>query len=106
MLMHVLSSAAQFNAGMFLLAAASDYGMYIAMILLAAAAVSIVCVFGAKLTLGALGVRFIPNDRVGIVEKLWSGRGSIAEGHILAFNGEAGFEARVLRGGVHFGKWS
>ena len=23
------------------------------------------------------GVRFIPNNRVGIVEKLWSGRGSV-----------------------------
>ena len=51
------------------------------------------------------GVRFIPNDRVGIVEKLWSLRGSVGEGHIMAQNGQAGYEANLLRGGIHFGKW-
>ena len=53
-----------------------------------------------------VGARYIPNDRVGIVEKLWSAKGSVGEGRILAFNGEAGYEAGVLRGGLHFGKWS
>src|SRR5687767_13515544 len=53
----------------------------------------------------ALGVRFIPNDRVGIVEKLWSLKGSLDEGRIIAFNGEAGYESKLLRGGVHFFKW-
>ncbi len=48
-----------------------------------------------------LGVRYIPNDRVGIVEKLWSAGGSIAEGHFIAFNGEAGYQAMILRGGIH-----
>jgi uncharacterized membrane protein YqiK len=48
-----------------------------------------------------LGVRYIPNDRVGIVEKLWSAGGSIAEGHFIAFNGEAGYQATLLRGGIH-----
>lgn len=56
-------------------------------------------------TLIALGVRFIPNDRVGIVEKLWSLRGSVGEGRIMAYNGQAGYEAQLLRGGIHFGKW-
>lgn len=51
------------------------------------------------------GVRFIPNDRVGIVEKLWSLKGSVSEGRIMAFNGQAGYEANLLRGGIHFGKW-
>lgn len=50
-----------------------------------------------------LGVRYIPHRRVGILEKLWSGRGSLAEGRIIALAGEAGFQARVLRGGLHFG---
>jgi uncharacterized membrane protein YqiK len=44
--------------------------------------------------------RYIPNNQVGIVEKLWSPRGSIASGFI-ALNGEAGFEPEVLRGGLH-----
>lgn len=50
-----------------------------------------------------LGVRVIPNDTVGIVEKLWSGRGSLPEGRLIALDGEAGFQAEILRGGVHFG---
>ena len=52
-----------------------------------------------------LGLRYISNNRVGVVEKLWSPKGSVGEGRILALNGEAGFQADVLRGGVHFGLW-
>jgi uncharacterized membrane protein YqiK len=44
--------------------------------------------------------RYIPNNQVGIVEKLWSARGSITDGFI-ALNGEAGYEPEVLRGGLH-----
>ena len=47
------------------------------------------------------GVRFIPNNRVGIVEKRFSGKGSIKSGFI-ALNGEAGYQPSVLRGGLHF----
>jgi uncharacterized membrane protein YqiK len=50
-----------------------------------------------------LGVRHIPNNKVGVVEKLWSLRGSLAGGRIIAFNGEAGFQVDLLRGGIHFG---
>ena len=53
----------------------------------------------------ALGIRYISNNRVGIVEKFWSPRGSVPEGRIIALNGEAGFQADVLRGGLHFGYW-
>jgi uncharacterized membrane protein YqiK len=49
--------------------------------------------------IGAL--RYIPNSRVGIVEKLWSQRGSVTNG-LIALNGEAGYQPDVLRGGVHF----
>ncbi|HEX4794596.1 MAG TPA: SPFH domain-containing protein [Humisphaera sp.] len=49
------------------------------------------------------GVRYIPNDRVGIVEKLWSRKGSVTEGHLIALNGEAGYQADILRGGLHLG---
>lgn len=52
------------------------------------------------------GVRYIPNNRVGIVEKLWSGHGSVPEGRIIALNGEAGLQVELLRGGLHFGRWA
>ena len=44
--------------------------------------------------------RYISNNQVGIVEKLWSTKGSIEDGFI-ALNGEAGYEPEVLRGGLH-----
>jgi uncharacterized membrane protein YqiK len=50
-----------------------------------------------------VGLRYIPNNKVGIVEKLWSLRGSLAGGRIISVNGEAGFQVDLLRGGVHFG---
>jgi uncharacterized membrane protein YqiK len=51
------------------------------------------------------GLRYIANSRVGVVEKLWSLRGSVPEGRIIALDGEAGFQAELLRGGMHFGLW-
>src|SRR5579859_6152938 len=44
--------------------------------------------------------RYIPNNQVGIVERLWSPKGSVTSGFI-ALSGEAGFEPEVLRGGLH-----
>ena len=52
-----------------------------------------------------MGMRYIPNNRVGIIEKLWSPTGSVTEGRLIALNGEAGFQADLLRGGFHFGLW-
>ena len=49
----------------------------------------------------SLWIRYIPNTRVGIVEKLISGKGSIRSG-LIALHGEAGFQPDVLRGGWHF----
>jgi len=49
------------------------------------------------------GVRYIPHNRVGIVEKFWSPKGSLTEGRIVALGGEAGFQAELLRGGLHAG---
>ena len=46
-------------------------------------------------------VRYIPNDRIGVVEKLWSGSGSVELG-LLALHGEAGFQPELRRGGFHF----
>ena len=49
--------------------------------------------------------RWIPNDRIGVVEKWWSLAGSVAEGRIIAPAAEAGYQADILRGGLHFGWW-
>lgn len=60
-------------------------------------------VLGALAALGVLLMlcfRYIPNNKVGIVEKLWSAKGSLKSG-LIALNGEAGFQPGVLRGGWH-----
>jgi uncharacterized membrane protein YqiK len=46
-------------------------------------------------------VRYVRNNRVAIVEKLWSRNGSVTSG-LIALNGEAGYQPIVLRGGYHF----
>ncbi len=53
----------------------------------------------------AMGLRYISNNQVGIVERLWSRAGSVSEGSIIAIDDEAGYQAEVLRGGFHFGLW-
>src|SRR4051794_26041032 len=50
-----------------------------------------------------LGIVYIPHTQVGMIEKIWSSKGSLREGQIIARNGEAGFQAKFLRGGIHFG---
>ena len=45
-------------------------------------------------------IRYIPNNRIGILEKLVSARGSVRTG-LIALNGETGFQPNVLRGGWH-----
>lgn len=47
------------------------------------------------------GIRYVPNTRVGIIEKRLSRRGSVASG-LIALDGEAGFQPHILRGGVHW----
>ena len=65
----------------------------------------ILAVLGLMLLCELLGMRFIPNSRIGLVEKLWSPSGSVTEGQIIALGGEAGFQADLLRGGLHYGLW-
>ena len=67
--------------------------------------VGVVIVVGLLALIEFCGLRIIPNDQVGIVEKLWSPKGSVTEGRIIALNGEAGYQVDLLRGGVHFGLW-
>lgn len=46
------------------------------------------------------GIRFIPNNRIGLVEKRFGGA-SLKSG-LIALNGEAGFQPQILRGGLHY----
>lgn len=64
--------------------------------------VGLVCILALFIAGYLLGVyRYIPNSRLGVVEKLWSMKGSVSSG-LIAINGEAGFAPEVLRGGLHF----
>src|SRR6516225_3977940 len=60
---------------------------------------------GIVLLCELIGLRYIPNSRVGIVEKLWSAKGSVEEGRIIALSDEAGYHVDLLRGGFHFRLW-
>ena len=64
-----------------------------------------VWILAAGAVLFWLCFRWIPNDRIGVVEKWWSLAGSVTEGRIIAPAAEAGYQADILRGGLHFGWW-
>lgn len=74
-----------------------EYGWWI--LLASIPVLPLVCWIGAWL----MGLRYIPHNRVGVVEKLWSPLGSLKDGRIIALEGRAGFQADLLRGGLHFG---
>src|SRR5258707_15336671 len=61
--------------------------------------VLLILVIGAYLVLTQI-IRIVPNNRVGIVEKVFAAKGSVKEGFI-ALNKEAGYQPNVLRGGWH-----
>lgn len=69
------------------------------MILLGIKVVAII--LGVIILFWIIGFRMIPNDKVGIVEKWWSTKGSLNE-QIIALKGEAGYQPALLRGGIHF----
>jgi uncharacterized membrane protein YqiK len=87
------------NAGMRLAAERRNTVASPVHFLLWSAAVLVLLVGGVRL----LGVRYIPHSKVGIVEKMWSRRGSLRQGQIVAVGGEAGYQADLLRGGLHWG---
>ena len=64
-------------------------------------AAAVVALFLVVLFIASRCVRYVGNNRVAIVEKLWSRGGSITGG-LIALNGEAGYQPDVLRGGYHF----
>jgi hypothetical protein len=60
---------------------------------------------GADFLSVVIGIRWIPNNCVGIIEKRFSRKVSVREGQIMALNGEAGYQIDLLRGGVHLFYW-
>ncbi|GAB4501652.1 MAG: hypothetical protein Fur0035_11950 [Anaerolineales bacterium] len=46
------------------------------------------------------GIRFIPNNRIGLVEKRFGAKS--LEAGLIALNGEAGYQPQILRGGLHY----
>lgn len=58
-------------------------------------------IVGVILILKLVGFRIIPNNKIAIVEKWWSTKGSLKE-EIIALHGEAGYQPYVIRGGIHF----
>jgi uncharacterized membrane protein YqiK len=57
--------------------------------------------FGVLVLLWVVGFRVIRSDKVAVVEKWWSLKGSIKDA-IISLHGEAGYQPNVLRGGIHF----
>jgi uncharacterized membrane protein YqiK len=54
------------------------------------------------------GMRIVPDNSIGIVTKkfvLFGAHRSLADGHILALQGEAGFQADTLAPGLHWALW-
>jgi uncharacterized membrane protein YqiK len=66
-------------------------------ILIGAGIIFLVILFFVALS----GIRFIPNNRIGMIEKRWSGKGSV-RGGLIALKGEAGYQPQILRGGLHY----
>lgn len=60
-----------------------------------------IIIVGIILLLWLIGLRIIPSNKIGIIEKWWSPKGSLNE-QIIALNKEAGYQPVVLRGGIHF----
>jgi len=54
------------------------------------------------------GMRIVPDNCIGIVTKkfvIFGAHRSLADGHILALQGEAGFQAATLAPGLHWALW-
>ena len=62
----------------------------------------ILVVLGLAVLFFLAGVRIIPNNRVGIVEKRISAKGSVKSDSFIALNGEAGYQPTLLRGGFYW----
>lgn len=75
----------------------SSLGWFPTLLIIVVAAAILLAIF---LSVSGI-IRYIPNDRIGVVEKLWSSSGSVKAG-LLALHGEAGLQPDLRRGGFHF----
>ncbi|MDB5237463.1 MAG: domain / Band 7 family protein [Parcubacteria group bacterium] len=71
----------------------------------------LVAVLIVRYLLRLLGIVMIPQDSIGIVTKKFNMRGnkaggSLADGSIIALNGESGIQAKTLPPGLYFGMFS
>ncbi len=57
-------------------------------------------IVGSVLVFLISGIRYVPNNRVGIVEKRFATKGSVKADTFIALNKEAGYQPNVLRGGL------
>lgn len=64
--------------------------------------VLIIAVVIVLVLFGVMGLKIIPNNRVGIVEKRVSGKGAVKAGSFIALNKESGYQPEVLRGGIYW----
>ncbi len=62
----------------------------------------LVMIIGLLFIAFAIGFTSIGTAEVGIVEKWWSGKGSVDADGLIALDNQAGFQPNVLRAGVHF----
>ena len=62
---------------------------------------AVIIIIGVFILLKLVGFRIIPNNKIAVIEKWWSPKGSLKE-QIIALNGEAGYQPDVIRGGIHF----
>ncbi|HEY4039571.1 MAG TPA: hypothetical protein VGM15_12175, partial [Burkholderiaceae bacterium] len=68
----------------------------------------LVLLISYRWVLWLFGMRIVPDNSVGIVTKkfvLFGPHRSLADGHILALKGEAGFQADTLAPGLHWALW-
>lgn len=77
----------------------SSYWMYVALLF---------CILFFKKIIEFFGIIIIPENKMGLVIKkfvLFGPNRSLAEGKIIAINGEAGMQADTLAPGIYFGYW-
>lgn len=70
-------------------------------ILTSTVGIVLLSIIGVIIFFWLIGIRIIPNDKVGIVEKWWSPSGSLDQ-QIISLSGKAGYLPELLRGGIHF----
>ena len=70
--------------------------------------VLLVLVLAYRYVFQLMGIVIVPEDKIGLVTKkfvLFGDKRDLPPGHIIATEGEAGYQAQTLPPGLHFWKW-